>query len=939
MTRLLNWLDDRTGYRGMVRAALFEHIPGGARWRYVWGSTLIFTFVVQMITGFFLWAAYSPSSQTAWESVWYIQNEMSFGWLLRGIHHYTAQAMVVLLALHMLQVIIDGAYRAPREVNYWLGLMLAGIVLALGLTGYLLPWDQRGYWSTKVATNIMLVVPGVGPFMQRLVVGGTEYGHHTLTRFFALHAGLLPLMMIMFIGAHVYVFRRHGLRHKEPRKRKDAHFWVDQVLRDTVACLGVLLVILVLVFWKWRPGVPLTALGAELNAPADPSDAFSAARPEWYFLFLFQFLKLEVFKGANELYGAVVIPGAIAFVLFLMPLIGRWKMGHRFNIAFTLALLSGVVLLTLMAIVEDMGAPAVAMPWLTNLGPAFATAMLIVALIGGLLLFPLMMKVEGRGYQFGVGVALVLLIGVGLLIAYSLAGGTRFGEGNLLLVGQTIQPQWQRWALFALLIIIVLVLTVAVVRENVPGREPVYSRLHEFRHRLRIGVLTVLLIGAIVLVTLSVMNHAGKPEYIAAVDQAKKDSERATVLAAHKGVPPSGALTLLQEDPAFQGPRLFAQHCASCHRYGGQDGMGRTPDPKTNPQSAPDLKGFASREWLTGLFDPKQVQSDKFFGPKMAAHTGKMAEYVLDEISEYDAEQKAMLPKVVVALSAEAELPDHAAVDLAESAVIKEGRKLIGEDGLSCTDCHEYRGEGPGFKSGARRGPTLTGYGSRDWLIGIIRNPEHDSFYKGKNDRMPAYGEKDRLTAQQIQLLADWIRGDWFEPGRPPPPPSIVKAQPATQPAEAAVVPPSPPEPPVGVIEPTTRPAATTQPASTGGVADAVPAKVDFVQHVKPVLEASCVKCHGAKKQSGGMRMHTKELAFRGGDTADETGTPGIVPGNAKGSLIYQMITTNDGELRMPPDGKAPALTPGQIETIRKWIDAGAAWPQGTELTSPTTPN
>src|SRR5688500_9914295 len=138
---LLDWLDDRTGVRGMTRAMLYEHIPGGARWRYVWGSTLMFAFVVQMITGFFLWTAYSPSSQTAWESVWYIQNQMTLGWLLRGIHHYTAQVMVVLLGLHMLQVIVDGAYRAPREVNFWLGLILAGLVLALGLTGYLLPWD------------------------------------------------------------------------------------------------------------------------------------------------------------------------------------------------------------------------------------------------------------------------------------------------------------------------------------------------------------------------------------------------------------------------------------------------------------------------------------------------------------------------------------------------------------------------------------------------------------------------------------------------------------------------------------------------------------------------------------------------------------------------------------------------------------------------------
>ena len=163
MKSLFDWLDDRTGVRGFLQEALFERVPGGARWRYVWGSTLSFAFFVQLVTGLFLWMCYSPSAQTAWESVYYIQNEMQGGWLLRGIHHFMAQAMVVLLVLHFMQVIIDGAYRAPREVNFWLGLILMQLVLALSLTGYLLPWDQKGYWATRVATNLLSVVPLVGP--------------------------------------------------------------------------------------------------------------------------------------------------------------------------------------------------------------------------------------------------------------------------------------------------------------------------------------------------------------------------------------------------------------------------------------------------------------------------------------------------------------------------------------------------------------------------------------------------------------------------------------------------------------------------------------------------------------------------------------------------------------------------------------------------------
>jgi ubiquinol-cytochrome c reductase cytochrome b subunit len=159
---LLDWLDHRTGYRALVQAALYEPIPGGSRWRYVWGSTLVMAFVTQVITGVFLWMAYSPSTQTAWESVFYIQHEMWGGWLLRGIHHFMAQAMVVLLAIHFVQVVWDGAYRAPRELNFVIGLVLMLIVLGLALTGYLLPWDQKGFWATTVGTNLASQAPVVG---------------------------------------------------------------------------------------------------------------------------------------------------------------------------------------------------------------------------------------------------------------------------------------------------------------------------------------------------------------------------------------------------------------------------------------------------------------------------------------------------------------------------------------------------------------------------------------------------------------------------------------------------------------------------------------------------------------------------------------------------------------------------------------------------------
>jgi hypothetical protein len=179
------------------------------------------------------------------------------------------------------------------------------LTLGLGLTGYLLPWDQKGYGATKVATALMGLVPGVGPSLQKLVVGGTEYGNHTLTRFFALHAGLLPALMVGAVAAHVALFRRHGITAKQPLRRPEGRFWPDQVLMDGVACLAVMAAVLYLT---------LRHHGAELHAPADATQPFNAARPEWYFLFLFEFLKLEVltswFGHHGELVGAIIVPGA-----------------------------------------------------------------------------------------------------------------------------------------------------------------------------------------------------------------------------------------------------------------------------------------------------------------------------------------------------------------------------------------------------------------------------------------------------------------------------------------------------------------------------------------------------------------------------------------------------------------------------------------------------
>jgi ubiquinol-cytochrome c reductase cytochrome b subunit len=367
--KLSDWLDHRTGYRTLVKALLLEHIPGGAKWRYVWGSCLAFVLGVQLITGVLLMTAYSPGDSTAWSSVYFIQYEMDFGWLIRGLHHFGSQTMVVLLGIHMLQVVIAGAHLPPREVNWWLGLALLAAVLGLSLTGYLLPWDQKGYWATQVATNIAGNLPFLGPMIQKVVVGGPVYGHHTLTRFFTLHVAMLPPLVIVLVIAHVTVFRRHGVTTPAHAKG-EGWFWPDQAFRDMLVSMIIFAVMLGLVVYghghkvesgstsetTWYEKIAHAGRdgrGANLDAPADPSRPYPA-RPEWYFLFLFQLLKY--FEGEQEIIGTVVIPNAVLVLLFLLPLLGYGRLrpvGRVIGVAVVVALLGSVAILTYLAIDAD----------------------------------------------------------------------------------------------------------------------------------------------------------------------------------------------------------------------------------------------------------------------------------------------------------------------------------------------------------------------------------------------------------------------------------------------------------------------------------------------------------------------------------------------------------------------------------------------------------
>ncbi len=313
MRKLLDWLEHRTGLETAVKSFLYEDIPASSGWHQVIGSMAVFFFLIQGVTGALLAFNYAPTPGDAYNSVRYIMTELTGGRLIRGLHHWGASMMIVVVVLHMLQVFLFGAYKKPREATWMMGVILLLITLGFGLTGYLLPWDNRAYWGTVVTTQIAAGAPLVGPYLVRLL-GGEGIGVVTFARFFALHVVLLPPLTLILIGVHVYLVRKHGVAPAADDTAPPRKFYPEQVFKDTV---GFAIAFLILFLMAAFVDLPLEKL-------ADPTDTSYIPRPEWYFLFLFQTLK--AFKGPLEVVGSTVLPGIAILVLFCIPLIDRGPM-------------------------------------------------------------------------------------------------------------------------------------------------------------------------------------------------------------------------------------------------------------------------------------------------------------------------------------------------------------------------------------------------------------------------------------------------------------------------------------------------------------------------------------------------------------------------------------------------------------------------------------
>jgi cytochrome b6 len=319
---LWHWVDERLQVQPLVDFAKHKEVPQYRHsWAYYFGGLTLFFFCIQVATGILLLLYYRPTAEAAFESVQFIVTRVPFGWLIRSIHSWSANLMILAAFCHMFSVYLLGAYNKPRELTWWSGFLLLVLAMGFGFSGYLLPWNELSFFATRVGTDMVSKVPFVGHWLLTFLRGGEDVTGATLTRFFGFHVAVLPMLTTLLIGLHLALIQRQGMHvperfEAEARSRRPLKFFPNFVMREGVAWLAGLAILAALAaFFPW-----------ELGTKADPfSSAPAGIKPEWYFLFMFQSLKLipaYVFGLEGELLGLGFFALA-GLVWFLVPFLDR----------------------------------------------------------------------------------------------------------------------------------------------------------------------------------------------------------------------------------------------------------------------------------------------------------------------------------------------------------------------------------------------------------------------------------------------------------------------------------------------------------------------------------------------------------------------------------------------------------------------------------------
>ena len=325
--RIFGWLDDRFQLTGLIEFMRHKEVPiTPISFWYYFGGVTLFLFIVQVITGILLLMYYVPSAEQAYESVQFIMAKVRFGWLIRSIHAWSANLMILSAMIHMFSVFFLRAYRKPRELTWLSGLALLGLCMGFGFSGYLLPWNELAFFATKVGTDIVSIVPVIGPWALKVLRGGEDVSGATLGRFFGLHVAILPGIVTFLLALHLIFIQRQGMSkplswlRQPPEKRRTMPFFPDFAMRDLLLWFVILNALAAIaVFWP-----------APLGIKADPfAPAPAGIKPEWYFLATYQMLKwMPAMIGpvSGELVGVVLMSLAVLPIV-LLPFLDRSPQG------------------------------------------------------------------------------------------------------------------------------------------------------------------------------------------------------------------------------------------------------------------------------------------------------------------------------------------------------------------------------------------------------------------------------------------------------------------------------------------------------------------------------------------------------------------------------------------------------------------------------------
>jgi ubiquinol-cytochrome c reductase cytochrome b subunit len=313
LSQIRRWLNERWPFSFLAHLALDEEIPGGSRYSYTLGSALLTVFVLQAATGILQLFYYIPAVDHAYDSINFLRTRIPFGWLVNGLHYWGANAMIIIITLHISRVFVWGAYKRPRELTWLFGVSLLLIVMGMSFTGGPLSWDQKAYWEAEVGTSIPGSIPVVGDMIKQIMRGGEEMGQLTLSRLFVVHTAILPAILVILMAAHLIAFRKSGSvgPWDEAQRGVKGQFWPEQVFKDALISTIVILSLITLAIFAPKA----------FNGAADPLDSQFVPKPEWNFLFLYEALKF--FPGRLEPIGAMGFPLVLILPLVLLPFLDR----------------------------------------------------------------------------------------------------------------------------------------------------------------------------------------------------------------------------------------------------------------------------------------------------------------------------------------------------------------------------------------------------------------------------------------------------------------------------------------------------------------------------------------------------------------------------------------------------------------------------------------